>query len=102
LDLLSDIGEVAEELAARDELATAAQELSVVGCQLSVGKVPSSGGNPACGVGLTTDNCQLTTASLRARLAEAGRRREYVWLAGRADLLKRCATFGPMAKAQPR
>jgi hypothetical protein len=43
-----------------------------------------------------------TTANLRARLLEAGQRREYVWLAGRADLLNRCATFGPMARAQPR
>lgn len=42
------------------------------------------------------------TSSLRARLLEAGQRREYVWLAGRADLLSRCATFGPMARAQPR
>ena len=42
------------------------------------------------------------TSTLRTRLEEAGRRREYVWLAGRADLLSRCATFGPMAKAQPR
>lgn len=41
-------------------------------------------------------------SSLRARLEEAGQRREYVWLAGRADLLKRCATFGDMARAQPR
>ena len=31
------------------------------------------------------------TSSLRARLLEAGQRREYVWLAGRADLLSRCA-----------
>lgn len=43
-----------------------------------------------------------STSSLRARLLEAGQRREYVWLAGRADLLRRCATFGPMARAQPR
>jgi hypothetical protein len=42
------------------------------------------------------------TANLRSRLLEAGQRREYVWLAGRADLLNRCATFGPMARAQPR
>ena len=45
---------------------------------------------------------RTTTATLRARLQEAGQRREYVWLAGRADLLNRCATFGPMARAQPR
>ena len=43
-----------------------------------------------------------STSTLRARLEQAGQRREYVWLAGRADLLRRCATFGPMARAQPR
>jgi hypothetical protein len=42
------------------------------------------------------------TASLRARLLEAGQRREYIWLAGHAELLNRCAKFGLMARAQPR
>jgi hypothetical protein len=42
------------------------------------------------------------TQILRDRLADAGRRREVVWLTGRVDLLCRCATFGPLAQAQPR
>jgi hypothetical protein len=54
---------------------------------------------------LNAESCPLIApdaSTLRAQLLEAGRRREYVWLAGRADLLRRCATFGPMARAQPR
>jgi len=97
-DLLSDIGEVSEELAARDALS----QLSVDSCRLSEKTKPAPFPLTTDNCQLTTDNCQLTTATLRARLEEAGRRREYVWLAGRADLLQRCTTFGPMARAQPR
>jgi len=92
-----------EDLAARDALS----QLSVDSCRLSsklsvdssqLSENPTDNRQPF----ERSENTQPTTASLRARLAEAGRRREYVWLAGHADLLQRCTTFGPMARAQPR
>lgn len=79
---------VAEELAARDELAAvAAREFAASRQEVLSTPEPEP---------------PVSTSTLRARLAAAGRRREYVWLAGRADLLQRCTTFGPMARAQPR
>jgi hypothetical protein len=41
-------------------------------------------------------------AVLRAQLDESARRREVVWLTGQISLLRRCATFGPEARPQPR
>ena len=80
-DLLSDLGEyddpgVAETLVEREELAAAAA---------AVAKTLKPAPEPEL-------SPPVSTASLRARLLEAGQRREYVWLAGRADLLRRCAT----------
>ena len=48
------------------------------------------------------DEPDLAPPSIRDRLTEAGHRRYHVWLEGQCDLLRRCATFGPMAQAQPR
>jgi hypothetical protein len=55
-----------------------------------------------CGLKSKIENPQSKIKSLRARLLEAGQRREYVWLAGHAELLTRCAKFGLLARAQPR